>query len=271
MASKPRLSRPGNAQQHLPTELKRRLAWLYEEREQLSPDEWARKNRTYPLSAGVPGPRNPSLTPYIIPFLRFFDDPQYEVCTLITGTQMSKTDGVLDVMGWRLDTKPRPQLYVGPSKDFVSEQFEPRLMKLFDEAPRLAALVARGKRNKKTRKTVAGVSVRLAWAGSATSLASDQAGDVYIDEFDKMVGGVRSRPTATKSRGWSSGPWLNRRTSKARSGRSGSRERGITGRGAARIVHRGSFRACATCAGLRARARRRRGAIPGLSARPRDA
>ncbi len=158
---------------------------------QASPDQWARENRTYPLSAGVPGPREPGLTPYIIPFLRFFEDPRYEICTLITGTQMSKTDGVLDVMGWRLATKPRPQLYVGPSKDFVTEQFEPRLMKLFDEAPQLASLVARGKRNKKTRKIVNGVSVRLAWAGSATSLASDQAGDVYIDEFDKMVGGVK--------------------------------------------------------------------------------
>lgn len=62
-------------------------------------------------------------------------------------------------------------------------------MKLFDEAPQLAALVARGKRNKKVRKLVNGVSIRLAWAGSATSLASDQAGDVYVDEYDKMVGG----------------------------------------------------------------------------------
>ncbi|WP_244424713.1 terminase gpA endonuclease subunit [Methylobacterium nodulans] len=145
----------------------------------------------YPLSAGVPGSRDPGLTPYIIPFERFFEDPRYEVCALITGTQSSKTDGILDVIGWRLDTRPRPQLYVGPSKDFVSEQFEPRLMKLFDEAERLAGLVARGKRNKKTRKTVNGVSVRLAWAGSATSLASDQAGDVYIDEYDKMLRGVR--------------------------------------------------------------------------------
>ena len=147
---------------------------------------WARENRVYPLSAGLPGPRDPGLTPYIIAFERFFEDPRYEVCVLITGTQMSKTDAVLDVMGWRLDTRPRPQLYVGPSKDFVTEQFEPRLMKLFDEAVRLKDLVARGKRNKKTRKTVNGVSVRLAWAGSATSLASDQAGDVYVDEYDKM-------------------------------------------------------------------------------------
>lgn len=174
----------------------RRLEKIGERPERLTPDEWARNNRVYPLSAGVPGPRNPGLTPYIIPFVRFFDDPRYEVCALITGTQMSKTDGVLDVMGWRLATKPRPQLYVGPSKDFVSEQFEPRLMKLFDEAVKLAPLVARGKRNKKTRKTVNGVSVRLAWAGSATSLASDQAGDVYVDEFDKMVGGVKGEGDA---------------------------------------------------------------------------
>lgn len=168
-----------------------RLGQLWVKRSRVSPEAWARRNRVYPPSAGVPGPRDPGLTPYIIPFLKFFEDARYEVCTLITGTQMSKTDGVLDVMGWRLATKPRPQLYVGPSKDFVTEQFEPRLMKLFDEAPQLASLVARGKRNKRTRKIVNGVSVRLAWAGSATSLASDQAGDVYIDEFDKMVGGVK--------------------------------------------------------------------------------
>ncbi len=110
------------------------------------------------------------------------------MCALITGTQASKTDGILDIIGWRLATRPRPQLYVGPSRDFVSDQFEPRLMALLDEAPGLAELVARGKRNKKTRKLIAGVPVRLAWAGSETALSSDQAGDVYVDEFDKMVG-----------------------------------------------------------------------------------
>lgn len=184
-----RSERPASEQ---PTRLiaLRRLADLWQPRRKLKPDEWGR-NRIYPPSAGVPGQRDPDLTPYIVPFERFFEDTRYEVCALITGTQMSKTDGILDVMGWRLATRPRPQLYVGPSKDFVTEQFEPRLMRLFDEAEELAPLVARGKRNKKTRKTVAGVSVRLAWAGSATSLASDQAGDVYIDEFDKMVGGVK--------------------------------------------------------------------------------
>src|SRR5688500_1769610 len=126
----------------------RRLQKHCAQRERVSPDVWASQNRTYPLSAGVPGARDPWLTPYIIPFLRFFDDPRYEVCTLITGTQAGKTDSLLDVMGWRLDTRPRPQMYVGPSRDFVVDVFEPRLMRMFDETPHLASLMARGKRNK---------------------------------------------------------------------------------------------------------------------------
>lgn len=110
---------------------------------------------------------------------------------MVTGTQMSKTDGMLDVIGWRLDTRPRPILYVGPSQKFVEDQFEPRLMKLFDEAETLKGRVLRGRNEKKTLKTVNGVSVRLAWAGSETSLSSDQAGDVFIDEYDKMISSLR--------------------------------------------------------------------------------
>ena len=178
-----------------------RFATLYAMRPRLSIDEWARKNRTYKLSTGVPGAREPLKTPYVVQFYRFFDDPRYETCTLVCGAQMGKTDGVLDAIGWRLDTAPRPQLYVGPSQEFITGTFEPRLMELFDQAPTLAALTARGKRNKKVRKTVAGVSVRLAWAGSSTSLASDQASDVYIDEYDKMAGALRDPYILAKARG----------------------------------------------------------------------
>ncbi len=163
-----------------------RLASLWARQPRTTPDAWAKANRVYPLSAGRPGPRDPDLTPYIIAFERFLADDRYETCALITGTQMSKTDGILDVMGWRLDTNPRPQLYVGPSKDFVENQFEPRLMAMFDQAPRLGSLLLRGKRNRKTRKTCNGVSICLAWAGSATSLSSDQAGDVYVDEYGHL-------------------------------------------------------------------------------------
>jgi hypothetical protein len=53
------------------------------------------------------------------------------------------TDGLLDIMGARLDQRPAPILYVGPIRDFLTDQFEPRLMNLLDEAE-IAAIRERG-------------------------------------------------------------------------------------------------------------------------------
>ena len=111
----------------------------------------------------------------------------------MTGAQSGKTEALLDVIGERLDTRPLPILYVGPSRDFLTDQFEPRLMGLFDEAPKLKSKVARGKRMKKTLKRVAGVTIRLAHAGSSTALKSDPAGLALVDEYDEMLANVRGQ------------------------------------------------------------------------------
>src|ERR1700676_728542 len=94
---------------------------------------------------------------------------------------------MLDIIGSRLDTRPTPIIYCGPSLDFVTNQFEPRLMELFDQAPTLRGKIARGQKNKKTRKTVAGVQLRLAHAGSSTALKSSAAGLALVDELDAML------------------------------------------------------------------------------------
>jgi phage terminase large subunit GpA-like protein len=156
-----------------------------------TPDEWAAKNRVYPASAGIPGPRDPHLTPYMIEWARAIASGRWRRCVMVCSTQTGKTDSALDVIGERLDHQPAPILYVGPSKEFCTDQFEPRLMALLDEAPTLADKVGRGKRNKKTRKLVAGVPIRLAHAGSATALKSDPAALALIDEYDGMVRDVK--------------------------------------------------------------------------------
>lgn len=167
------------------------LAAAWRPPENVGPKQWAEANRKYPASTGHPGPRSLELTPYIIPFVEFFrPENGYEVCTFVSGTQVSKTEAFLDAIGWRLATRPRPQLYVGPTKEFVSDVFEPRLAALFEQAAEGTLRVAGGRNVKKTRKMVNGVPIRLAHGGSPSSLASDQAGDVYIDEYDKMPSGV---------------------------------------------------------------------------------
>ena len=117
--------------------LKRRQLWdlaaaILKPSPKLPPDEWARANRVYPETSGLPGPRDPSLTPYVIPVVRAVHAGLHKRVVLVCGAQMGKTDGLLDVLGARLDQRPAPILYVGPIRDFLTDQFEPRLMSLLD-------------------------------------------------------------------------------------------------------------------------------------------
>ncbi len=173
--------------------LLRRAAILLAPTAQTTPDAWAKENRRYPASAGIPGPRDPALTGYMIPFARQVHGARYRRVVGVTAAQSGKTDNVLDCIGARLDQRPAPILYVGPSKEFVSDQFEPRLMALLDEAPALARKVIRGRRMKKTLKVIAGVRVRLGSASSSTSLKSDPFALGFVDEYDEMVANIKGQ------------------------------------------------------------------------------
>jgi phage terminase large subunit GpA-like protein len=157
------------------------------------PDVWGAKNRTYPPTSGKPGPRDPSLTPYVVAFERAVASGRYKRNILAKSAQHGGTDGLLDIIGARLDQRPVPILYAGPTKDFVTSQFEPRLMALLDEAPSLKAKVLRGKKNKQTKKWVAGVKVRLAHGGSSAALKSDPFALAIVDEYDEMLADVKGQ------------------------------------------------------------------------------
>jgi phage terminase large subunit GpA-like protein len=155
-----------------------------------SPDDWARQNRVYDASTGVPGARNPSLTPYVVDFERAFSNPLFRRIILVTASQSGKTDAVLDVIGEKLDHHPAPIIYVAPSKEFCTDQFEPRLTELFRQSQSLSAKVLGGldsKKQKKTLKRVNGTRIRLAHAGSGTALKSDPAALAILDEYDGMI------------------------------------------------------------------------------------
>ena len=155
------------------------------------PDEWARAYRRYGPSSGLPGPRDPSLTPYMIPFARAIASRRWRRVVMCCGAQTGKTEALLDVIGQRLDQAPCPVMYVGPGRQFVSERFEPRIMQLLDEAPTLAGKVARGKRMTKTRKVIAGVPLFLAHGGSSAALKSESIGLALIDEVDELAASLQ--------------------------------------------------------------------------------
>lgn len=164
------------------------------------PDEWAANNREYPAGAGVPGPRNPWLTPYGVYFARAlanqFDGRTYKRVAIVMSAQSGKTESYLDTIGERLDNRPAPIIFVGPSMQFVTEQFEPRLVEMFSQSKSLASKVLGGldsKKQKKTLKRVAGTRVRLAHAGSSTALKSDSFALALIDELDELAASVKGQ------------------------------------------------------------------------------
>ncbi len=174
-------------------DLRQRATLLLCRSKELTPDQWASENRVYPQSASIPGPRDPLLTPYIVPFERAVAERLSKRIVLVTASQSGKTEGMLDIAGQRLDQRPAPILYVGPNKQFLTEQFEPRVMALLDDAPTLKNKVARGKRMTKTRKMIAGVSLRLAHAGSSAALKSDPAALALVDEYDEMLANIKGQ------------------------------------------------------------------------------
>lgn len=170
-----------------------RAARLARPSQKTTPDKWGARNRTYPPSAGIPGPRDPELTPYTIPFARAVAARTHRRVVLAMFSQGGKSDTLLDIIGQRQDQEPAPILYTGPNKQFLVDQFEPRIMALLDEAPLLKDKVARGKRMKKTLKIIAGVPLRLAHAGSSAALKSDPFALCLTDEVDELLANVKGQ------------------------------------------------------------------------------
>lgn len=158
-----------------------------------TPDEWGADNRTYAATSGVPGKRNPYLTPYIVEFGRVTASRRRKKTVLVMFAQGGKTEGLFDVVGARLDQSPVPIIWVGPNKQFLTEQLEPRVMEMLDTAPSLKAKVRRGKKMTQTRKVVNGVPLRLAHGGSSTALKSDPFGFAVTDEADELMANVKNQ------------------------------------------------------------------------------
>lgn len=149
-------------------------------------DEWANDNRILPPGSAEPGEWRSERTPYMIPIVRAFSDHRYHYVCAIMGAQMGKTDNLFNVAGHRLDDDPAPVLYVGPTQSNIQKVIEPRVMKMLRSVPQLYARLAKGKGSQKTYKSFGDIAWRLAWAGSATELASDPVALALVDELDRM-------------------------------------------------------------------------------------
>lgn len=99
---------------------------------------------------------------------------------------MGKTQIVLAIIGQRIDDDPVPIIYLGPTRNNVDTVIEPKLQHMLETVPSLDEYLVKGRKAQKLAKRCKGVSIRLAWAGSATEVAAQNAGLGLADEVDRM-------------------------------------------------------------------------------------
>lgn len=121
----------------------------------------------------------------MVDIVRAFASPYFKRVTFVMGTQMGKTASIFNVIGWKLDDQPEPIIYIGPSQSNIDNVVEKKIVQMFRECPSLWGKLLKGKKSSKHNKAIAGTRLRLAWAGSASEVASDSAALTIIDEVDR--------------------------------------------------------------------------------------
>lgn len=152
-----------------------------------SADEWADAVRMLPPGSAEPGKWRSERVPYTRPICRAFEDPRIRRVIVVMGSQMAKSETVLNIIGKRFDDGPRlPTLYVGPTENQVRGFMRERVDPMLRSVPGIASKLASGHEDKVTEKYIAGVRLGAAWAGSSTELASRPCGLALVDERDRM-------------------------------------------------------------------------------------
>lgn len=128
-------------------------------------------------------------------------DARYRGAIGVMAIQMGKSASMLNVIGRKLDDDPAPVLYYGPTKSNLESVMEPQIDAMLRSVPSLRETMPGGKAQRKLVKKVAGVTLRLAWAGSPTELAAQPAHTVIVDEVDKMIPETGKGDPLTMARG----------------------------------------------------------------------
>ena len=133
----------------------------------------AEKYRVVTESA-IPGPWQNIVTPYLVDIMDAADYPSVLTVILCKCVQSGGSEAAHNFIGYSVDRKPGPVMYVYPTKDAGKKQLKKRILTMFKASPHLRRYLT-GVVNDETNMEIKlkHMTISIAWAHSATSLASD--------------------------------------------------------------------------------------------------
>lgn len=183
---------------HAPNESLFRLfadvAELWAPPESLTVDEWADKYRM--LDGGLAaeaGRWRTSRTPYMREPMRAFTDPLVEEITVVSPSQVGKSELELNCINYIIDQDPGTILYIHPTKDVARDFSRLRLEPDLRGTPALAAKVKDVKQRGRTAsatvlmKSFPGGMVNLVGSNSPSDLSSKPVRYIIGDELDRWA------------------------------------------------------------------------------------
>ena len=163
-------------------------------REPIPPSEWAEQN-IYLTGAETanPGPWRNALSPHAAGLMDacagWLQGKRRRITHIVgmKSAQSAFTRALLNVIAYLAVREPDPCLYVMPTEQDARRIFRKRVLPMVADTPAIAELRTEKSRDVQIRDITLrnGFTLRSAWAGSPSTLASDPIRFVFNDEVDK--------------------------------------------------------------------------------------
>lgn len=156
----------------------------------LKVSEWAERHRVLrDGESDTPGPWRNDLAPYLRGIMDLPFKPGVAAVFVEKASQLGVSEAVRNILGYAADMEPDPVGLVLPDKQKGRKVISERVIPLFEDTPRLAALLTGRKANvqKEMLRLANSFLLWLAWAGSPTTTKGDPWRLALIDELDECA------------------------------------------------------------------------------------
>jgi len=155
--------------------------------DKISVSDWADLNRRLDVKTSAePGQWNTSRTPYLKGIMDAFSDPFVEEITVMSASQVGKTEAMYNMLGFLIDQDPGPTLMVLPRIDDAKSISTNRVLPMIQTSPCLMRYIPLNS-DEMTKLEYHFDRMILYFAGSnsPSDLASRPIRYLFLDEVDK--------------------------------------------------------------------------------------
>ena len=170
----------------------RRAFSSYKPPEDITVSEWATKYRVLSReNAAEAGPWRNNRTPYLVEVMDSFTDPMIKKITLVSSSQVGKSELLINVLGYIIHQDPASTLFVQPTVDDAKKFSRLRIAPMIrDSEPlreRVADVKSRDSGNTMLQKKFPGGMLTMVGSNSPSGLASTPCKYVLGDERDRWA------------------------------------------------------------------------------------